>query len=184
MKAFSVIGVKGSGKTTSIENIIPELMKRGYSVGSIKEIHCEEFALDTEGSNTDRHKKAGAQLVTARGKYETDLLFSRRLAVQEILKFYADFDYVVMEGVSDTNVPKIITALQVEEIDKRMDETVIAISGRIANTMQMYKGLQVINAMTELEKLVDFLEEKVADWQPDVPEKVCTHCKRLDKLVI
>ena len=41
MKVFSVIGISKSGKTTTIENIIKELRKRNYSVGSVKEIHFE-----------------------------------------------------------------------------------------------------------------------------------------------
>ena len=59
MKVFSVFGITKSGKTTTIENIIAELRKRRYSVGSVKEIHFEIFAIDTEGTNADRHKKDG-----------------------------------------------------------------------------------------------------------------------------
>ena len=47
MKLFSVIGITKSGKTTTIENIIRELRKRRYTVGSVKEIHFEAFAIDT-----------------------------------------------------------------------------------------------------------------------------------------
>lgn len=71
MKVFSVYGITKSGKTTTIENIIRELKRRGYTVGSVKEIHYEKFAIDTEGTNTDRHRRAGAEPVTARGHFET-----------------------------------------------------------------------------------------------------------------
>ncbi|HCS10941.1 MAG TPA: molybdopterin-guanine dinucleotide biosynthesis protein, partial [Clostridiales bacterium] len=54
MKVFSVIGITKSGKTTTIENIIKELRKRNYTVGSVKEIHFEEFKMDVEGTNTHR----------------------------------------------------------------------------------------------------------------------------------
>ena len=76
MKVISICGISDSGKTTTAEHIIKELRRRGYSVGSVKEIHYDQFKMDTEGSNTDRHRRAGSQLVTARGKYETDILFS------------------------------------------------------------------------------------------------------------
>ena len=36
---------------------------------------------------------AGSQLVTARGMYETDILFQEKLDMDEILKFY-NHDYV------------------------------------------------------------------------------------------
>ena len=87
MKVFSVVGITQSGKTTTIENIIKELRGRGYSVGSVKEIHFEEFAIDTEGTNTFRHKEAGSQLVTARGNYETDMLFQEKLHIDRLLSF-------------------------------------------------------------------------------------------------
>ena len=64
MKVFSVIGLTKSGKTTTIENIIKELRKRNYTVGSVKEIHFEKFKMDVDGTNTHRHKMAGSQLVT------------------------------------------------------------------------------------------------------------------------
>ncbi len=52
MKVLTVTGLSGSGKTTVIENLIKELKRRGYSIGSVKEIHYEAFAIDTPGKNT------------------------------------------------------------------------------------------------------------------------------------
>ena len=43
MKVFSVIGLSKSGKTTTIENIIKELRRRNYTVGSVKEIHLKNL---------------------------------------------------------------------------------------------------------------------------------------------
>lgn len=169
MKVFSVVGITESGKTTTIENIIKELRKRGYSVGSVKEIHFEQFAIDTEGSNTYRHKQAGSQLVTARGYYETDILFQEKLKVDEILKFY-DHDFVILEGIADENVPKIITAHNEKEVLERLDDMVFAISGRIANTLDEFENLPVINTMDNVERLVDLIEEKVLDRLPSKPK--------------
>lgn len=175
MKVFTVFGITQSGKTTTIENIITELNKRRYSVGSVKEIHFEEFAIDQEGSNTSRHRKAGAELVTARGYYETDFLSPKRLSVEEILRFYHQ-EYVVLEGVTDTNTPKIITAHSIEEIEERLDGRVFAISGRISNKMKEYKGIPVINSITDIEELVDLIEEKVYEKLPDFPRECCGVC--------
>lgn len=175
MKVFSVLGITKSGKTTTIENIIKELKKRKYTVGSIKDIHFEKFAIDQEGTNTHRHKMAGSELVTARGYYETDVLFPKRLSVNEILRFYNQ-EYVVLEGVEDTNAPKIITAHTIEEIDERLDDTVFAISGRISNELQNYKGIPVINSIKDIEKLVDLIEDKVYEKLPEFPEECCGAC--------
>lgn len=132
MKVFSVVGITQSGKTTTIENIIKELKKRGYSVGSVKEIHFEAFAIDTEGTNTYRHREAGSELVTAMGNNETDVLYQEKLPIRELLKLY-DHDYVVLEGVEDQNIPKIISAHDAEGIHDKLDDLVFAVSGRIAN---------------------------------------------------
>lgn len=175
MKIFSVFGITQSGKTTTIENIISELKRRRYSVGSVKEIHFEGFAIDSEGSNTHRHKMAGSELVTARGYYETDILFPRQLSIEKILNFY-DQDYVVLEGVTDYNLPKIITAHNTEEIAERSDESVFAISGKISNQLEEYKGIPIINAMDNITALVDLIEEKVYEKLPDFPPECCNIC--------
>lgn len=175
MRVFSVFGITQSGKTTTIENIIRELRKRRYSVGSVKEIHFEKFAIDKEGTNTYRHRMAGSELVTARGYKETDILFQRMLSMDEILRFY-HHDFVVLEGVTDCNVPKILTAHNIAEVDERLDDTVFAISGRIANDLKEYRGILVINPIEDTERLVDLVEQKVYERLPDFPPECCRAC--------
>lgn len=175
MKVFSVIGITKSGKTTTIENIIKELRKRNYTVGSVKEIHYEKFKMDVEGTNTHRHKMAGSQLVTARGYHETDILFQERLDINDLLNYY-NHDYVILEGVRDTCAPKIVTAHDEKGILDRMDETTFLISGQISNKMTEYEGIPLINSMTEIEKMVDFIEEKVFDRLPDMKDECCSAC--------
>lgn len=175
MKVFSVIGITDSGKTTTIENIIKELKKRNYTVGTVKQIHFHDFKMDAERTNTDRHRKAGSELVTARGEYETDILFQEKLNMNKLLNFYSQ-DYVILEGVRDTCAPKIITAHDEEEIELRIDETVFAISGRIADKINEYKGLPAISGVKEIEKLADLIEEMVFDRLPDMKDECCQKC--------
>ncbi len=175
MKVFSVFGITQSGKTTTIEKIITELRKRNYSVGSVKEIHYEQFAIDTIGSNTDRHKKAGSQLVTAKGMHETDILFQESLPIDKIMEFY-DYDYLVLEGVRDANVPKIITAHTKEEVDERIDDSVFLLSGRMGDICNEYRGIQSISPYNDIEKIVDIIEDKVCELLPNFPEKCCGKC--------
>lgn len=164
MKIFSVYGYSKSGKTTTIENLIKELIKRGYTVGSVKDIHFEQFAIDTEGSNTDRHRKAGSQLVTARGLYETDILYQRRLNISEILKFYTQ-DFVIFEGTSDYSMPRILCSTSIDDIKKRINNDVFAISGVISNEIKSYKNLPAINSLTEIERLADLAIKMSMDWK-------------------
>lgn len=166
MKVIAIFGITNSGKTTTVEHIVSELRRRNYSVGSVKEIHFEKFAIDTEGTNTHRHKMAGSQLVTARGMSETDVLYQEKLSPEEILAHY-DYDFVILEGVRDCSVPKIIAAHTTQEVDERLDETVFAVTGRLANQMSgEYRGLPIYSALTDLEKLVDLIENVADDYEP------------------
>jgi len=165
LKAFSVFGVTQSGKTTTVERIISELCKRGYRVGSIKNIHFEDYAIDTVGTNTWRHRQAGAEMVVARGLYETDVLIPQQLSIEKILSFF-DHDYVVIEGVSHTLIPKILCAKDEKEIEERFNNLVFAICGRISNEISNYGDTPVINALLEVERLVDLIEDKLSSNLP------------------
>ncbi len=175
MKVISIRGLTQSGKTSTAETIIKGLTKRGYSVGSVKEIHFEKFAIDTEGTNTHRHKVAGSKLVTALGMYETDILFQEKLPIRKILSFY-DYDYIILEGVNDPSIPKIITAHNEEEVSLRFDDTVFAFSGRLADLMSECRGLPVIHPFNEEERLVDFVIENAFDLLPNFSKKCCGLC--------
>lgn len=170
MKVFSVAGYTKSGKTTTIEAVIKELKGRGYTVGSVKDIHYEQFAMDTEGTNTHRHKVAGAQLVTARGPRETDVLFQERLDVHKIASFY-ETDWLVLEGVREANVPMILTADSIEDLDERYDGRVFMVSGKIADQIHSYKGLPAISAFEDIEALVDRIEAKAFPLLPEFDPK-------------
>jgi|BioPla2DNA2_1021312.scaffolds.fasta_scaffold02049_9 molybdopterin-guanine dinucleotide biosynthesis protein B len=174
MKAFSVTGLTGSGKTTVIENIIKELVARGYTVGSVKEIHFDAFTLDTEGKNTYRHRQAGADTVTARSHNETDILYNGHLPIYDVLWHY-DQDFVVLEGVRDAVVPDIAAA--VEDAEPDVSPLTIAVSGRYANTHGgEYKGLPIINGVTDTKKLVDLIIQKTPPLMPEIDPDCCSKC--------
>jgi len=179
MKAFSVIGTKETGKTTTIEHLIGELKKRRYSIGSIKDIHYEKFAIDTEGTNTHRHRLAGSELVTARGYYETDILFQEKLKIEDILRFYEQ-DYVIMEGVTDYNIPLILCLKEGKDIrdykGKEYFKRIFAVSGVVADGKKEIEGLPVIDATGQASELVDLIEEKVYSLLPDFPPDCCDAC--------
>lgn len=175
MRVFSVAGYTKSGKTTTIEKVIEELRKRNYTVGSVKDIHYEDFRIDTEGTNTDRHKKAGSQLVTARGLYETDVLFQEKLDVYKIASFY-DVDYLILEGVREANVPMILTADCIEDLDERYDGRAFMVSGKIADEIDVYKSIPAISALQDLGGLVDRIEAMTFELLPDFDPKCCSAC--------
>ncbi|MDP2972779.1 MAG: molybdopterin-guanine dinucleotide biosynthesis protein B, partial [Deltaproteobacteria bacterium] len=59
---ISIVGKSDSGKTTFIEKLLPELVRRGYRVATVKhDVHG--FEVDREGKDSWRHKQAGAHTV-------------------------------------------------------------------------------------------------------------------------
>lgn len=168
MKIFSIVGYSHSGKTSTAAAVIRELIKRGYSVGAVKESH-HAIKTDTEGSNTDLLRQAGAGLVAARSQNETHVFFNERLPLEKILPFF-DYDYVVLEGVGDPAVPQIVTAIDAAGIEAKLSAQTFAVSGVISEMMREYKGLPVINGITDTAKLVDLIETKAYIWRHDRAE--------------
>src|SRR6266536_1881029 len=78
------VGRSNSGKTTLIERVIPELVKEGYCLATIK--HAGHgFNLDTEGKDSWRHKRAGAGtvIVTSKGSLAMFTDVEEEVSVEE-----------------------------------------------------------------------------------------------------
>lgn len=177
MKVLSVIGYSASGKTTIVETIIREVLRRQYSVASVKDIHFEDFQMDTPGTNSYRHREAGAEQVAARGLEETAILYPRQLNLTQLLQHFSQ-DYVIMEGVRDANVPEIVSARNEEDLEELCNSRTLAIAGKIANDPHktIYKGIPIINVLHQGPALVDLICDRVPPLLPDFPPECCRGC--------
>lgn len=158
MRVIMVKGFSKTGKTTTVVQIIKELRRRGYSVGTVKDIHYKRFAMDHPGTDTYKHAEAGAERVTALGEKETDLLLSRRMDINAVLKYYKE-DFVILEGDSGADCPAILTGATEEDLEKRMTDNVIAISGIIAEKLDQYGQIPAFNCLKEVGNMVDVIEK-------------------------
>ncbi len=152
MRLFCVSGPSGSGKTTVVERLVPQFASRGYSVGTIKDIHAEGFALDSPGTNTDRHRRGGALQVAAWGRSETDILVPRRLGLAELLTFFRQ-DIVVLEGGAALELPRIVTAITEQDARERLDARTFAVSGRLAGTVGALADTPAVDVLCEADRL-------------------------------
>lgn len=176
MKLISVCGISKSGKTTTVQAIISGLTARGYTVGSVKEIHFKSFMMDTPGTNTYRHHVAGADTVCAIGPNETDFLHYKKLPLNEILTRFNE-DFVVMEGVYEGDFPKIIVGHTAEDVLERVDKNTIAVSGLAAALFpDGCNGLPSIDPLTEPERLVDLVLSRCFERLPGLSADCCGAC--------
>lgn len=167
MRIIMIKGFSKTGKTTTAELLIRELRRRGYSVGTIKDIHYEGYRADVPGTDTFRHRESGAYRVTALGPGDTAIMMDSRMEPEAILKYYKE-DFIVLEGDCGIKCPAIITGRTEEDIDRRMCGEAIAISGVIAGEKREYRGLPVIDARKEVERLADMVEKATEKYQEDI----------------
>lgn len=158
MKICGVVGIRESGKTTVVTSLVRELKKRGYKVGTTKTVSCPTFTIDNPKSNSAKHKDAGADIVCIKAKYETDILIPS-VVEDNVLLPNIKMDYLILEGDYEADVPRIICAHELAELEERITGKTFAVSGRIADRMQSYKGYPVVNIMTDAEKLADLVEQ-------------------------
>ena len=108
---LSFVGRSNSGKTTLIERVIPELVRAGYKVATVK--HAGHgFNLDTEGKDSWRHKRAGASsvMVLSKGSMAMFADVSDQISVEEVRDRFLDhsYDLIIAEGWKHENYPKIV----------------------------------------------------------------------------
>ncbi|HEY5626878.1 MAG TPA: molybdopterin-guanine dinucleotide biosynthesis protein B [Nitrospira sp.] len=107
----SFVGRSNSGKTTFIERVIPELVRAGYKVATVK--HAGHgFDLDTEGKDSWRHKQAGASsvVILSKGSMAMFADVSDQLKVEDVRDRFLDgsFDLILAEGWKHEGYPKIV----------------------------------------------------------------------------
>ncbi|SFA69134.1 molybdopterin-guanine dinucleotide biosynthesis protein MobB [Acetitomaculum ruminis DSM 5522] len=182
MKICTVVGIRHSGKTTVVTSLVSELKKRGYKVATVKSIFCPTFSLDKKGSNTDKHRQAGAEIVVAKAKYSTAFMYSNPLSDDEIFSKADNVDFLILEGNYGVKVPRIVCAHENNDASFRINDETIAVSGVFANkNIKEYQGIKVINALENINELADVVEKIPEVTLPvdklELPSEVSEFCK-------
>ncbi|MBW6513391.1 MAG: molybdopterin-guanine dinucleotide biosynthesis protein MobB [Candidatus Syntrophosphaera sp.] len=177
MKALGIIGYHHTGKTTLATQLISALSGQGFKVASIKDIHNENYHADSEGSNSWKHARAGATQVFARGLHDAALILTPAPELTNMLALL-QADWLVIEGLKSAAVPKIICADTTEQVDELIDDTVFALSGRISDQMDSYRGLPVFCLQRSAPQLLEAILQKSFAILPQSDPACCSACGR------
>lgn len=106
---LSIVGMSGSGKTTFLTDLIPELSARGYRVAVIKHHPHTGLETDIPGKDTWKLARAGAVHVTLAAPDQ--LVHRRKLAQErspeEIASGISGVDLILTEGYKKERLLKV-----------------------------------------------------------------------------
>ncbi|MDD4222977.1 MAG: molybdopterin-guanine dinucleotide biosynthesis protein MobB [Candidatus Cloacimonetes bacterium] len=175
MKAIGIIGYHHTGKTTLAAALITALAQKGFQVASIKDIHNEDYCADKKGSNSWTHARAGASQVFARGLQDAALILNSPPDLPRMLSLVSA-EWLIIEGLKDAAVPKIVCANDTSQADELVDDTAIALCGRISAQTGNYKGLPVFALEQQLPELIELSLDKAFEILPHSDPDCCSAC--------
>ena len=110
MKVFGLAGWSGSGKTSLLARLLPELTKGGRRVSTIKHAH-HSFDVDQPGKDSYVHRQAGAYEVMVLSQYRWALMHENRGATEpdlaQAVARMTDVDLIMVEGFKSYPHPKL-----------------------------------------------------------------------------
>ena len=110
MKLWGVAGWKNSGKTTLVTRLVSELAGRGFVVSTVKHAH-HAFDIDKPGTDSHRHREAGAQEVMivsgSRWALMHELRDEQEPPMIQAIERISPCDLILVEGYKRERHPKI-----------------------------------------------------------------------------
>lgn len=171
MRVVSIVGIRKSGKTSTVTALCEAIRRRGLRVGTCKTVFCPTFSIDKAGTNTFRHRQAGAELVCSRAKHETAFLYPDALPLREVLRRFEGFDWVLLEGDYLADVPRIVAAHTDADALPRTNDRTVCYAGRISQRDDIPLSLPRFNPLEGADELLDFLTARIAPVNPeDIPD--------------
>ena len=150
-----VAGKSGSGKTTILERLIPELKNKGLRVGTIKH-HHGEFDMDIPGKDSWRHKMAGAEktIISSPNRIGIVMDADHDHTPEELAHFLSGMDIILVEGFKGEELPKL------EIFRKEIHERPLCLQDKNLIAMITDEGLD-LNVprfgLDEMKEVADFI---------------------------
>ncbi len=167
-KLFGITGWKNSGKTTMTEKLVRCLTGRGYRIATIKHAH-HDFDIDHEGTDSWRHRKAGAA--------EVAIVSERRFAImhenldapepslQEIVVRLSPCDLILVEGYKRESHKKIeLRRIGGHEGPPLADDdpSIVAVASDYPSDYPQADSKLPSFSIDAIEEIADFIEAQMA----------------------
>jgi len=168
-KIVTFIGWHDSGKTTMASKVISHLKTMGYRVAVIKSSEETQIAFDTPGTDSYKHRQAGADsvLFVAPDQMVLMTVNDKRPLTAIAHRYFPDVDIVIGEGFKN--------AVQVEKIEvvrdpkQRLREDV---EGVIAVATDQDIDYEPLFNLNESRAVAAFIKNRfLADMLPAGPQK-------------
>ncbi|MGJ7253905.1 molybdopterin-guanine dinucleotide biosynthesis protein MobB [Morganella morganii] len=162
---LAVTAYSGTGKTTLLKKLIPQLRESGLRIGLVKHTH-HDMDVDTPGKDSYELRKAGA--------YQTLVVSQKRFALMtetpggaepDLMQLAARFDtreldLILVEGFKGESVPKIALFRNVTDrpYQTLLDEFVIAFASDKPRQDVTVPQLDINNITAIRDFIVSWLE--------------------------
>lgn len=161
---LGISAFSGTGKTTLLTQLLPQLRKKGLRVAVIKHAH-HQFDIDKPGKDSYQIREAGASQVVVASKnllalMQTPLIAREEPQLTECLARldYAQLDLVLVEGFKQANFAKL--ELHRPSLGKPLlandDPHIIALASDAK--VSLNRDLPVLD-LNDIGKIAEFIEE-------------------------
>ena len=108
---LGIVGWKNSGKTTLVAALVAEFTHRGLLVSTVKHAH-HAFQLDQDGTDTAKHRKAGAHEVAIVSNNRWAIMHEIESSGEEpslhsMVSKMAPCDLIIVEGYKNSSIPQV-----------------------------------------------------------------------------
>ena len=157
---ISFIGWHNSGKTTLATGVVSHLKRMGYRVAVVKSSSVKNISFDTPGTDTFKHRQAGADAVMLVAPDQTVLQTgNKNISLTTLVhRYFPDVDIVIAEGFKHAR--QIAKIEVVRNPDQQLRREV---SGVIAVATDCEIAADYVFRLDEAEEIALFLEKRYLD---------------------
>ncbi|MBY5993260.1 bifunctional molybdopterin-guanine dinucleotide biosynthesis adaptor protein MobB/molybdopterin molybdotransferase MoeA [Ferrimonas balearica] len=184
---LGICAYSGTGKTTLLLKLLPELNRRGLKVAVVKHAH-HNFEVDKPGKDSFELRKAGADQMLIGSSNRRALMMERPVEgdpdLKELLAMIDQerVDLILVEGFKKLALPKL--ELHRAEVGKpfvfTQDALIQAIACDDATVLPADCALSRLS-INDVEGIADFIQGFMARWTPVAPAPLGPSCDSVER---